>query len=61
MPDARILAFLQRFEEIIMKIDLSTLRSLALKPVWDENGNCIELGVCWKDDRAVVVFVRHFG
>ena len=45
----------------MMDVDLATLQSLAAKPVWDETGQCIELGTCWQDRRAVIVFIRHFG
>jgi len=40
---------------------LSRADDLAKLTVLDESGKTIEVGTLWRDQIAVLVFVRHFG
>jgi hypothetical protein len=45
----------------MMKMDGQTLQKLGRQIVLDEKGNPEMLSALWKDKRAVLVFIRHFG
>ena len=47
--------------ENIMGFDLSILEELGQMTVLDENRNSLEIGSLWQNQRAAMVFVRHFG
>lgn len=43
------------------ELDPVVLHGLAEKHVVDENDRSIPVGSFWQNDRAALVFVRHFG
>jgi hypothetical protein len=45
----------------MMNMDDQTLQKLGRQIVLDEKGNPEMLSALWKDKRAVLVFIRHFG
>jgi hypothetical protein len=40
---------------------LTRADDLAKMTVLDEQGKAVELGTLWRDETAVLVFLRHFG
>ncbi len=44
-----------------MNKDQAMLQQLGQQTVLDENGNALSLSSLWEKQRAVLVFVRHFG
>ncbi len=44
-----------------MNTDHAMLQQLGQQTVLDENGNAVRLSSLWEEQRAVLVFVRHFG
>ena len=44
-----------------MKIDDQTTQQLGKSSILDESGNSIEMSSLWKDQRAILMFIRHFG
>ncbi len=42
-------------------IDETNVQELGEKTILDENGGSIIMSSLWKDQRAVIVFLRHFG
>jgi hypothetical protein len=44
-----------------MNEDHNLLNLLGEKTILDENGETVPLSSLWKEQRAVLVFVRHFG
>ncbi len=44
-----------------MIISDQTLKQLGRQVVLDENGNPEMLSNLWKDQKTVLVFIRHFG
>jgi len=42
-------------------IDETDVQQLGEKTILDENGGSIIMSSLWKDQRAVIVFLRHFG
>jgi hypothetical protein len=44
-----------------MNLNQGTIDELRRISVLDENNNSIEIGSFWQDQRAALIFVRHFG
>jgi hypothetical protein len=44
-----------------MTIDSQTLKKLGQQKVVGEKGNAKRLSLLWKNKRAALVFIRHFG
>ena len=48
-------------KEEMMKIDDQTIQQLGKSSILDESGNSIEMSSLWKNQRAILMFIRHFG
>jgi len=44
-----------------MKVEKQLIQELGLLTVLDQNQNAIPLASLWKNQKTVLVFVRHFG